>query len=85
MFQKLREKQPGESIKEKDLKAAIKENIFNEDVESKREKEVFKEWIRKGVHKNDVKAEDKGSQLNLEILKAEENSPPIKQMSEKRY
>ena len=43
LFQKLREKQPGESIEEKDLKAAIKENNFNEDVESKMEEKVFKE------------------------------------------
>lgn len=29
LFEKLRTKQPGESIEEKDLKAAIKENNFN--------------------------------------------------------
>ena len=51
LSEKLRTKQPGESIEEKDLKAAIKGNNFNEDVESKMETKVFKEGIRKSVHK----------------------------------
>ena len=47
LFEKLREKQPSESTEEKDLKAAIKENNFNEDVEFKMEAKVFKVGIRK--------------------------------------
>ena len=65
LSEKLRTKQPGESIEEKDLKAAIKENNFNQNVESKIEEKVCKELIRKGVHKNDVKAEAKSIQAFL--------------------
>ena len=82
MLNKLLEKPTGETAEE-DIAKSDSNNLFEKlwrkspvraprrkisKLKSLKRKQVFKELIRKVVHKNDVKAEDKGSQLNLGIL-----------------
>ena len=58
MFEKLREKQPGESTEEKDIKAAIKENKFNEDVSLKWKQKSSKKELEKKAKEAVDKAAD---------------------------